>query len=77
MTERKAMVANQASYDIMVIPREVKIQILEFCNVGTTVCSRCMTSFLNKNEFARKMKDKPFSKDCAGEMCLKNHIIAW
>jgi penicillin-binding protein 2 len=28
MTERKAIIANQASYDIMVIPREVKTQIL-------------------------------------------------
>jgi hypothetical protein len=35
--------------------------------IGTTVCSRFMTSFLNKNEFARKKKEKPFSKNCAGE----------
>jgi penicillin-binding protein 2 len=34
MTERKAIIANQASYDIMVIPREVKnTDTLEFCQL--------------------------------------------
>jgi penicillin-binding protein 2 len=30
---RKVLVANQASYDIMVIPREVKTDTLEFCQL--------------------------------------------
>jgi penicillin-binding protein 2 len=33
MTEGKLLVANQASYDIMVIPREVKTDTLEFCQL--------------------------------------------
>jgi penicillin-binding protein 2 len=33
MTEGKLLVANQASYDIMVIPREVKKDTDKFCQL--------------------------------------------
>jgi penicillin-binding protein 2 len=51
MTERKAIVANQASYDIMVIPREVKTQILRICQLLN----------ITKEDFIKKLRKLRFT----------------